>query len=152
MLRLTKSDEKQTYTILSTEKQKRRNRHKSLIRCCGTCLWGFFRAEREGFEPPDPRRSTVFKTAAIDRSAISPKEDAKVHIFLVLAKFFFVVIHNHLLMGDAAEEVWMRAVGCGDKKGCKKVEKKRVDFRHTTVYYRQKRYGWERWRFTSMEQ
>jgi hypothetical protein len=29
-------------------------------------------AEREGFEPPDPCRSTVFKTAAIDRSAISP--------------------------------------------------------------------------------
>ncbi len=29
-------------------------------------------AEREGFEPPDPRRSTVFKTAAIDHSAISP--------------------------------------------------------------------------------
>ena len=29
-------------------------------------------AEREGFEPPDPRRSTVFKTAAFDRSAISP--------------------------------------------------------------------------------
>ena len=29
-------------------------------------------AEREGFEPPDPRRSTVFKTAAIDHSAIFP--------------------------------------------------------------------------------
>ena len=29
-------------------------------------------AERGGFEPPDPRRSTVFKTAAIDHSAISP--------------------------------------------------------------------------------
>ena len=29
-------------------------------------------AEREGFEPPEPRGSTVFKTAAIDRSAISP--------------------------------------------------------------------------------
>ena len=29
-------------------------------------------AEREGFEPPDPCRSTVFKTAAIDHSAISP--------------------------------------------------------------------------------
>ena len=29
-------------------------------------------AEREGFEPPDPRGSTVFKTAAIDRSATSP--------------------------------------------------------------------------------
>ena len=36
-------------------------------------------AEREGFEPPDPCRSTVFKTAAIDRSAISPP--AKVHFF-----------------------------------------------------------------------
>ena len=28
--------------------------------------------EREGFEPPEPRSSTVFKTAAIDHSAISP--------------------------------------------------------------------------------
>ncbi len=41
---------------------------------------GFFRqlryylylAEREGFEPPDLLQSTVFKTAAFDRSAISP--------------------------------------------------------------------------------
>ncbi len=32
----------------------------------------FFFAEREGFEPPDLLQSTVFKTAAIDRSAISP--------------------------------------------------------------------------------
>ena len=29
-------------------------------------------AEEEGFEPPDPRRSSVFKTAAIDHSAIPP--------------------------------------------------------------------------------
>ena len=29
-------------------------------------------AEREGFEPPDPLRATVFKTAAFDHSAISP--------------------------------------------------------------------------------
>ena len=29
-------------------------------------------AEGEGFEPPDPRGSTVFKTAAIDRSANLP--------------------------------------------------------------------------------
>ena len=29
-------------------------------------------AEKEGFEPPEPFGSTVFKTAAIDRSAISP--------------------------------------------------------------------------------
>ena len=31
-----------------------------------------FIAEREGFEPPEPCSSTVFKTAAIDHSAISP--------------------------------------------------------------------------------
>lgn len=30
-------------------------------------------AEGEGFEPPEPCGSTVFKTAAIDHSAISPK-------------------------------------------------------------------------------
>ena len=29
-------------------------------------------AEREGFEPPEALTSTVFKTAAIDHSAISP--------------------------------------------------------------------------------
>ena len=34
-----------------------------------------FIAEREGFEPPDPLRSTVFKTAAFDHSAISPKSN-----------------------------------------------------------------------------
>ena len=33
---------------------------------------GFLFAEREGFEPPEPLGSTVFKTAAIDRSAIFP--------------------------------------------------------------------------------
>ena len=31
-------------------------------------------AEREGFEPPDLLQSTVFKTAAFDHSAISPKD------------------------------------------------------------------------------
>ena len=29
-------------------------------------------AEREGFEPPEPCGSTVFKTAAFDHSATSP--------------------------------------------------------------------------------
>ena len=38
-------------------------------------------AEREGFEPPEVLPSTVFKTAAIDRSAISPNRAAKVHFF-----------------------------------------------------------------------
>lgn len=45
-------------------------------------------AEREGFEPPVPRSTTVFKTAAIDHSAISPrvillKPDAKVVLYFV---------------------------------------------------------------------
>lgn len=31
-------------------------------------------AESEGFEPPEPRGSTVFKTAAIDHSANSPRQ------------------------------------------------------------------------------
>ena len=31
-------------------------------------------AEREGFEPPDLLQSTVFKTAALNRSAISPAQ------------------------------------------------------------------------------
>ena len=30
-------------------------------------------AEREGFEPPEPCGSAVFKTAAIDHSATSPE-------------------------------------------------------------------------------
>ena len=33
-----------------------------------------FLAEREGFEPPEAFTSTVFKTAAFDRSAISPAQ------------------------------------------------------------------------------
>ena len=32
----------------------------------------FIPAEREGFEPPVPLSTTVFKTAAIDHSAIFP--------------------------------------------------------------------------------
>ena len=35
----------------------------------------FWFAEREGFEPPEPLSSTVFKTAAIDHSAISPSSE-----------------------------------------------------------------------------
>ena len=38
-------------------------------RCCSVEL-----AEEEGFEPPDLLQSTVFKTAAIDHSAILPRQ------------------------------------------------------------------------------
>ena len=60
-----------------------------------------FQAEREGFEPPVPLSTTVFKTAAIDHSAISPKlflgglpfkSDAKVQLIFESASvspYFF---------------------------------------------------------------
>ena len=56
----------------------------------------FLLAERQGFEPRVPRGTTVFKTAAIDHSATSPKlfsgalpfkSDAKVRIFFKYANF-----------------------------------------------------------------
>ena len=43
-------------------------------------------AEREGFEPPEPLSSTVFKTAAIDHSAISPSVYATHFLFKSGAK------------------------------------------------------------------
>ena len=41
----------------------------------------FLLAESEGFEPPDARTSTVFKTAAFDRSANFPYSNAEVSAF-----------------------------------------------------------------------
>ena len=54
-------------------------------------------AEREGFEPPEPRSSTVFKTAAIDHSATSPKDKSIAfflnhQIFLQLFLIIFAII------------------------------------------------------------
>ncbi len=40
-----------------------------------------FIAERQGFEPRVPRSTTVFKTAAIDHSATSPKLRLRVALF-----------------------------------------------------------------------
>ena len=37
-------------------------------------------AEREGFEPPEPFGSMVFKTTAFDHSAISPHDDQNLYI------------------------------------------------------------------------
>ena len=66
-------------------------------------------AEREGFEPPEPRSSTVFKTAAIDHSATSPR-DKSITSFLIyqtksenIFKFFattpFIMLkHNNIRM------------------------------------------------------
>ena len=44
----------------------------------------FYAAETEGFEPPKPFGLTVFKTAAIDHSAISP-----------LQKYNFLDFYKH---------------------------------------------------------
>ena len=42
-----------------------------------------FIAERQGFEPRVPRSTTVFKTAAIDHSATSPKTSLSRSAFLL---------------------------------------------------------------------
>ncbi len=53
-------------TIIKAEKNKEKE-PKPRVR------FRFLLAEREGFEPPEAFTSTVFKTAAFDRSAISPQ-------------------------------------------------------------------------------
>ena len=62
-----------------------------------------FIAESEGFEPPDPLRSTVFKTAAFDHSANSPicfpsKGNAKVMKKYYYANFSLKNMLNFLLL------------------------------------------------------
>ena len=81
-----------------------------------------FTAEREGFEPPDLLQSTVFKTAAIDRSAISP--GAKVRklrfqrTFLQkfaksnLKSFYLPEIEQHAALRDKVL-AWLTAVISG---------------------------------------
>lgn len=54
-------------------------------------------AEREGFEPPDLLQSTVFKTVAIDHSAISLNDSpyaihgAKVLLLTISARIFWLI-------------------------------------------------------------
>lgn len=59
---------------------------KKAVRCTAEFLWF---AERKGFEPLDPFRSTVFKTAALDHSAISPLDwAAKIFNFSIPPKIY----------------------------------------------------------------
>jgi hypothetical protein len=59
-------------------------------------------AEKEGFEPPDLLQSTVFKTAAIDHSAISPVKQslpdcgANIVTFSDYAKTNIAILHIYL--------------------------------------------------------
>ena len=50
-------------------------------------------AEREGFEPPEVLPSTVFKTAAIDRSAISPNWAAKIQFFSIFCQRMTILLY-----------------------------------------------------------
>lgn len=60
------------------------------------------KAEEEGFEPPVPLGTTVFKTAAIDHSATPLVyfliEIAKVHAFIFLDKLFFRFYPKSLIL------------------------------------------------------
>ena len=65
-------------------------------------------AEREGFEPPEPRSSTVFKTAAIDHSATSPK-DKSIAFFLnhqIFLKKNFTLFHVVWLNMQTNSEIY----------------------------------------------
>ena len=42
-------------------------------KCTTAVIHFFFLAEREGFEPPVPLSTPVFKTGVIDHSTISPE-------------------------------------------------------------------------------
>ena len=69
-------------------------------------------AEREGFEPPVPLGTTVFKTVVIDHSTISPegnycsppasllKASAKVYIISETAKYKIKEIENKTLFNQ----------------------------------------------------
>ncbi len=67
--------------------------HDSILEACGLAVWGFQRffagshrfsryrysAEGEGFEPPVPCSTLVFKTSAFDHSATPPGLCPRVH-------------------------------------------------------------------------
>ena len=69
---------------------------------CKKPLFEGLSAEKEGFEPPDLLQSTVFKTAAFDRSAISPIRCyhfliavANIRTFFRFAKNIFIKTNNN---------------------------------------------------------
>lgn len=71
------------YAIIKAEKHKEKE-PKPRVR------FRFLLAEGEGFEPPEAFTSTVFKTAAFDRSANLPYEIAVKAIFLKFNSCRFV--------------------------------------------------------------
>ena len=64
-------------------------------------------AEKEGFEPPDLLQSIVFKTIAIDHSAISPYllrslvfSGANIESFWLMTKLFFTIYFKTLIIKE----------------------------------------------------
>jgi hypothetical protein len=50
-------------------------------------------AEREGFEPPGLLHPVVFKTTAIDHSATSPKQSAKIELSCKLVQSPYILLY-----------------------------------------------------------
>ena len=61
----------------------------------------FLPAERKGFEPLVPHSTTVFKTAAIDHSAISPFEAANIQPLFQIQKNNYIVAKQNRPASDA---------------------------------------------------
>ena len=58
-----------------------------------------FIAEREGFEPPVPLGTAVFKTAVIDHSTISPLSPKELYSLKALQRYnFFLILQNYCLV------------------------------------------------------
>lgn len=55
-------------------------------------------AEKEGFEPPEACTSTVFKTAAFNRSAISPLQKYKKNCSAKYFAGFFPTFYCYLIV------------------------------------------------------
>ena len=62
----------------------------TIIDCQAFC--SFYFAEREGFEPPEPFSSTVFKTAGLNRSPIFPICGCKGNYFFETSIFSYYFI------------------------------------------------------------
>ena len=82
----------------------------SLMRCW--LLDNHCFAEREGFEPPEPFSSTVFKTAVIDHSTTSPRfvglfleQDCKYRYFIWICKGWCEFFVHKLLMGTISRMI-----------------------------------------------
>ena len=83
-----------------------------------TCWFTPLFAEREGFEPPVPLGTTVFKTVVIDHSTISPegvicsqpasllKASAKLWIIIETAKYLKEKFHKKWF------SLWLRCISC----------------------------------------